>query len=168
MEGNIGYLNVNGIKSKWASISNLIIKFDIICFSETKLESEDFSPSIKGYNLVRCDRQNCSKELGGGLLVFIKACYQYKSFKLNYSPHNLEHLAIKIWNNSKYLHLIFTYNPPYNIISTSEFINFLTPLSFLNNLVIMGDLNTPNPLWGGGSFGQLAGSQFDQCPWFIW
>ena len=56
MEGSIVYLNVNVIKSKWASLSNAILKFDIVCFGETKLEPIDCSPTIKGYNLIRRDR----------------------------------------------------------------------------------------------------------------
>ena len=122
----------------------------------SKLVPVDYTPSVRGYNYIRQDRQNCSKYADGGLLIFIKCCYQYKTFKLNYLLHNLEYIAIKVWNNGKSLNLIFVYNPPYNIISTVKFMNSFTHLSHLNNVLVMGDLNSQNPAWGSATPNQLG------------
>ena len=80
------------------------------------------------------------------MLIFLRCCYQYKTFKFDYAPNNLEYVAFKVWNSGKALNLVFTYNPPYNIISTMNFINFFTPVARLKNVLFMGDLNSQNPV----------------------
>ena len=63
MAGNFSYLNCNGIKGKWAELSNFVIKHDILCFSETKLNTSDFLPDVKGYLKVRKDKKTVLKRM---------------------------------------------------------------------------------------------------------
>ena len=69
----VGHLNVNRLFNKLDSVKELIDKysFDILALSETWLTSEisDSEIFIKGYLIVRKDRQHSSKACGGGVLI---------------------------------------------------------------------------------------------------
>ena len=156
MRDSILYHNVNGIKSKWPSISNLIINFDIVCLAETKLRNSDFSPSVNGYLSIRVDRADCSKDGEGGMLVFIKKSFRFKVFKLALVPKDVECIAIKISSKSFLFNIIFVYNPPYNVISSSDFIKLLDQIDLYNNSIVMGDFNAQNTLWGSHTHNQMG------------
>ena len=59
------------------------------------LESAHSSPSLFDYNYIRRDRTNRDKDHGGGLLTFIRTNIQYKAFRLNSVPTNLEYMQLK-------------------------------------------------------------------------
>ena len=112
------------------------------------LENSYPTPSIVNYNCIRRDRIGCDKDNGGGLLTFIRKNIQYESFRLVSAPKNFEYIAIKIKTQSCFLHLVATYNPPYNIIETNQFLKIFNEISSLKNSIIIGDLNTQNQAWG--------------------
>jgi len=71
-----GHLIVNRLFNKLDSVKELIDKysFDILALSETWLTSEisDSEIYIKGYSIVRKDRQYSPKACGGGVLIYVR------------------------------------------------------------------------------------------------
>ena len=130
--GFLSYFNCNEIKSKWANLFHYILNFGGFCISETKLVSEDFTPSIKGFNCFRKDRCNCSKEVGGGLLAFNNKKFQFASLSLKSAPKDLEYSFFKIWNKDFLYNIGFFYNPPYNIMCTDSLIALFDELSYFS------------------------------------
>ena len=101
----------------------------------------------------------------GGLVLFIHKDFHYKKFYLLNHPKDLEYLAIKAKKNSITFNIVFVYNPPYNIISSTEFFNFLSKISHLPNAIIIGDLNAQNSLWGSDFSNQIGNNLLKALDW---
>ena len=104
---------------------NFIHKYDIICLSETYLDSStvlgDDSLEILGYNLVRCDHFTNTKR--GGVCVYYKS---YLPLKFLDIKHLQECLNIQFSIEEKICRLISLYRSPSQ--NQEEFTTFLDSL----------------------------------------
>ena len=104
---------------------NTIDKYDIICLSETYLESStvlgDDGLKIPGYNLVRCDYSMNTK--CGGVCVYYKS---YLPLKVLNMKHLQECLNIEFSTGKKICRLISLYRSPSQ--NQEEFNTFLDNL----------------------------------------
>ena len=151
--------NVNSIPtqnfSKLSLLSsyNSIYKYDLICLSETFLDSS-FLPTderlvLDGYNLVRSDHPNHVKR--GGVCVYIKNSLSTRI--CNISNLN-ECVVIELNINKKKGYIISLYRSPSQ--STDEFEEFLIRFDqTLHNIcslnpsftMILGDFNAKSTSW---------------------
>ena len=137
----------NFIKVSLLIAYNSIHKYDIICLSETYLDSStvlgDDSLEIPGYNLVRCDHSTNTKR--GGVCVYYKS---YLPLKVLNMKHLQECLNIEFSIGKKICRLISLYRSPSQ--NQEEFNTFLDNLesnletaSFSNPflIILIGDVN---------------------------
>ena len=98
---------------------NIVQKFDVICISETYLDStvDDKTIEIKGYNLIKVDYPNNQKR--GGVCLYFKGNLCLRQFDISYFP---ECLLCQSNINNKKGYFIILYRSP--IQTSSEFKNF--------------------------------------------
>lgn len=87
----IAHVNINGIRNKMDSISAELLKYDIICISETKLNNtvQTRDLELDGFRLpLRKDRQTNS---GGGLIIYINNNIAYKR-RQDLESNNIENM----------------------------------------------------------------------------
>ena len=108
-------LNVNGIRSKWVEVLDLVQHYDVMTFVETKIGSKVTisSLAIPGYYTFRQDRNSN----GGGIITFIKDVWKIKELtklQAKYVSLGLEVLIvqIKIGKPNKQITLVSLYRPP--------------------------------------------------------
>jgi hypothetical protein len=93
----IGHLNVNALTNKINLVSNLIHEhsIDVLCLTETKVDSNVTLINFPGYELVRKDRSAS----GGGVAILIRQEYKY-SLKvidaIENSSSNLESITLQV------------------------------------------------------------------------
>ena len=153
---------------------NSIRKYDIICLSETCLDSStvlgDDSLEIPGCNLVSCDQSSNTKR-GGGRLYY----KSYLPLKVLNMKHSQECLNIEFSIGKKICRLISLYRSPSQ--NQEEFNTFLDNLEsnletvFLSNpflTILIGDFNAKCASWYSkdnstteGSKLRLLTSRFD-------
>ena len=156
---SVCYWNVNSISvnnfSKLSLLSayNCIYQYDLICLSETFLDSsflpDDKRLNLDGYNLVRADHPNNVKR--GGTCVYVKNSLATRV--CNISNLN-ECVTIELNLNNKKGYVIAVYrSPSQSIDEFDEFlINFeqtLHDISSLNPsfMLILGDFNAKSSSW---------------------
>ena len=113
-------------------------KPDFICIQESWLKNS-INFKLDNYSLVRKDRFN---ERGGGVCIFIKNNIVFK-IKENDFINNIEYVHIEFFMNNKYFNLVNIYNPR-GKINRNEY-DFLFSL---NNVILCGDFNSKNIIWG--------------------
>ncbi|XP_062573471.1 uncharacterized protein LOC134235355, partial [Saccostrea cucullata] len=136
-----GHLNVFGLRNKLDQIKILLRngKFDIFAITESKLDGNilDAEVQIKGYNLVRRDRNRH----GGGVLVYAKEKWTISNVQIR---DNMEMLSLDIKQyNSPKITIAVVYRPPdakAKWVSTFENVvdEIMTDSS---EVVILGDFN---------------------------
>jgi len=135
--------NARGILGKIAEFKNCIAKMkkqpDIICIQETFLK-EGKRLLIPTYNTERRDRENKSK--GGGVAILVKENLPYTVLD---KIDSIEEISIAIKLNGQTVNIANVYNPPDININSSKY----TLLAERSNTIIVGDLNTYTPLFGG-------------------
>ena len=143
----------NFIKVSLLTAYNSIYKFDIICSSETYLNSETFSNNenlnIPGYNLIRVD--HLSNDKRGGVFIYFKESLPLRLYNVSYLN---ECICFEIMISNKLCNFISLYRSPSQ--SSDEFENFVYNLDltlealtqknpFLT--VIIGDFNAKFNKW---------------------
>lgn len=138
--------NCNGIEKQFDYFSHFLRskKIDIACLTETHLRpSSKCNLKIPGYIAYRNDRL-CDKAAGGVAIVIHK---RIAHCSLNTpSSENLETIGIKLTQSSQLdVHIIAAYRPPNRPFPT----DLLKQLLSLNSpIIISGDFNAKNKLWG--------------------
>ncbi len=143
------YLNVNGIKSKYEEIRNLMINENgIILFgiSESKLSTERDHANcfaIPGYHMIRRDRE--MKE-GGGSLIYINNEFDFQICETDLTPpNNIECSVIRLQGQfMKPIYVCIMYIPPDDVNESAlKFTEkvFCYLRASKSEFVIMGDLN---------------------------
>ena len=107
-------LNVRSLLPKFEEVKNKSVGFDIMSFTETWLTK--YIPSgainIKGYNLVRQDRDRNNKR-GGGICLYIREDILYETSIDNINDKELETLGILVKApNIKKICFLSVYRPP--------------------------------------------------------
>lgn len=140
----ITHLNVRSLPKHFNEIvqSNNIMNNDVICFSETWLNSSHFSSqySIPYYNFIRKDRK--SKSRGGGLCIYLKNSLKYEVLSVPESDV-VESLVVRISLKDGLLDLVLVYCPPGGVgLVTPLFEKIFEDTAIgLKDAVIMGDFN---------------------------
>ena len=144
----VGHLNVNRLFNKLDSVKEPIDKysFDILALSETWLTSEicDNEISIKGYSIVRKDRQDSSKVCGGGVLIYVRDGIPFIR-QTDFVDDNFECLWIQINRRfCKPMAVSVVYRPGY--FNIEDFTNALTRILDNTDLdkvetIILDDFN---------------------------
>ena len=146
---------------------NSIHKFDIICLSETFLNSsyktEDDALALNGYTLIRADHPDDIRR--GGVCIYYKEALPIKIININYLS---ECLVCEISFNKKQCFIISLYRSPSQ--TTTEFndflLNFEQLLKQIVNLnpfmyVILGDFNARSSSWWTGDINSVEGMQIE-------
>lgn len=155
---NIFYQNVRGIRTKTVSVRNkiLINNYDIICFSETWLNSTVFSEELfdDRYVIFRRDRESTkslSKEGGGVLAAVSKKLIVSRKTEWESDNEDLW-LVIKSRFNSL-IFICILYIPP--SVTVDNYCNQIEKLQDLylkysysnSQFIIIGDFNLPEIKW---------------------
>ena len=128
----LGYLNINSLRNKFESISELITgKFDIFLINETKLDASFPSNhfAMSGYKFVRKNRN----KFGGGIAFYVNDQLPSRIMKIE-NPLDIEILNIEITIRKN------------NLLFETDFTTSLeTIISKLSNsyekINLMGDFN---------------------------
>ena len=144
-----GHLNINSLRNKFESISELIKgKFDIFLINETKLDASFPSNqfAMSGYKFVRKDRNT----FGGGIAFYINDQLPSRTIKIE-NPSDTEILTIEITIHKNKILVSGIYKPP-NLSETDFTTSLEIIITKLSNsyekLILMRDFNmtTSNPI----------------------
>ena len=156
---SVSHWNLNSICSHdFSKISQFIAfnaehKFDIVCFSETFLNSDtlpnDNNLVIPGYTLVRCDHPTDSKR--GGVCVYFKSILPIKVLDINFFS---ESVNFELEIDEKMCSFLALYRSPSQTPDQfDEFMkNFEINLDYVANknpflIVVIGDFNAKSENW---------------------
>ena len=142
-------------------------KFDIICLSETYLNSEipsdDGNLEIPGYNLVREDHPSNSKR--GGVCVYYKNSLPFRVINVKYLQ---ESISFELRIGGKYCRFSCLYRSPSQTQDDLEAFlkNFELTLDKIheNNpfmTIVLGDVNAKSNNWCKSDITSLEGSKVD-------
>lgn len=90
--------NCNSLSNKKDNLFMLSQGFDIIACCESRLDpKKSYLNFLSGYNFIRKDRISSSSHPGGGLVIFIKKCFNFRTIDLNnLFSDDLECLSLEI------------------------------------------------------------------------
>ncbi len=138
--------NANGLRPRLAEFLHYLDKEKetpaILCIQETWIYSE-ILPDIEGYNNTHSFRTN---KKGGGSAIYIKKNIDYCVLdKIQFDNVDIEVAGIKIYNCTNEPFVVLSiYIAPSQILKDEHLKRFLVK----KNLLILGDFNAKNPLWG--------------------
>ena len=145
-------INVNSIGTALPSLVQVLQdeSIDICMVQETKLKSQDRTPSIPGYAAVRRDRPDHLNRLptsrGGGLLTYVRQVIPFSEtrvFKEGSLPGPIEAQGIRVRrNHGSWLTLVNVYSPP-NQPQTPRFASLISS----PNHMYFGDWNAHSDMW---------------------
>ena len=127
-------------------------KFDIICISESYLNSDTSSNdnlNIPGYNMSRNDHPSGNRR--GGVYIYYKESLPIKMLNINYLQ---ECICFDLKIGSKFCTIVSLYRSPSQ--SADEFDNFLNKLNLTMEsitqknpflTVVIGDFNARSSKW---------------------
>lgn len=107
---DIFHLNIRSIRNKLDGLLSLVSDFDVLCFTESHLNSSilDRDLFIDGFNTIfRKDRNS----FGGGIIVYISNSLRVKR-RIDLEPINIECIWIEISDPTCNILLCCTYRPP--------------------------------------------------------
>ena len=131
------------------------IDYDIVCFVENYLTSEDTSAkNLAGcgdvYDLFRCDR---TSRAGGGVAVYCKHCLNPARLTVPDTFSDVEAVCIdlKVYHSTR---ILCIYRPPNcNSLYSDNVCELITYfVSGSENIVIFGDFNLPAIEWCSYSY----------------
>ena len=166
--------NLNSLQShNFAKVSSLktynaLYKYDIICLSETFLDSSissnDPSLLLDGYTLIRADHPMNVKK--GGVCIYFKETLPLNVLNIT----NLQEcLVVEILYNNKKCFLVTLYRSPNQ--SDIEFDEFITNLELLIDriytlnpyfIIFMGDFNAKLKKWKADDIDTKVGTRIDE------
>ena len=115
---------------------NVIHKFDVICISESYLNSDtspnDNNLNIPGYNMFRADHPSGNRR--GGVCIYYKESLPIKMLNINYLQ---ECICFDLKIGSKLCTIVSLYRPPSQ--SADEFNNFLNKLNLTVESIIQNN-----------------------------
>ena len=142
-------------------------KFDVICISETYLDSDtsddDDNLKIAGYNLIRADHPSNTKR--GGVCIYYKHSLAFKLLNIHYLK---ECMNFEISFGGKICNFILLYRSPNQSSDTFEDFadNLELNLDKITNkspylLVVLGDFNVKSSNWYKHDKTTYEGSKID-------
>ena len=153
------YSNATSLVNKWDEFKALIFlhKADIVLITETWF-NESCPTNVEGYARYSLNR---SEGRGGGVVIYVKDCFESFEVKLGELTAHIEHVWCTIKVKSFKLLVGCLYRPPWSErntnININEAINAAASLvneHVYDNVLIAGDFNYPDIIWtsDGGSF----------------
>uniref|UniRef100_A0ABD2WJ56 Endonuclease/exonuclease/phosphatase domain-containing protein n=1 Tax=Trichogramma kaykai TaxID=54128 RepID=A0ABD2WJ56_9HYME len=152
--------NSRGIRSKVEAV-NLFNQYEIIVISETFLKDEDIY-QIKGYNIVRFDR-NSNRERGG-MAILLKSYLKYHTLYLDVNLVQIEIGVINIETSQGPISLITYYRSPTYVAGNTlaewekEWRYIVNFTKTFDKFILLGDFNAHHPWWGNSyscSYGNI-------------
>ena len=140
---SICHLNIRSLSKHfdefvyWTSLYN----HDVICISESWLNSSHFNSTYKlpGYVLIRRDRDVASR--GGGLVIYIKDSIKFERVDMP-ACRGAEILVIKVIVANSELCIALVYNPPSSASHiVDQFASILEANLLKKRTIIIGDFN---------------------------
>ncbi|KAG6459263.1 hypothetical protein O3G_MSEX011283 [Manduca sexta] len=141
----VGFFNLNGIKGQRAELLQFVRdhNLDVLLLQETFLKPAHRSPNLAHFKLVRNDRT--SGPLGGTLIYYKRSLH---CIPLD-PPDNLRNIEVSVCRLSMTGHpaitLISAYLSPTKELHSND---IRTLLSMGESVLLAGDLNAKNTLWG--------------------
>lgn len=138
--------NANGLDPHLAELlyflDQVTVKPHFICIQETWIY-DDTLPQIPTYNFIHTFRSN---KKGGGSAIYINESIDYCSVDITkFNDTNIEVSGVNFRRNGGcYVTLLSVYIAPMIKID----IEHLKGLILNNNMIILGDFNAKNTLWG--------------------
>lgn len=146
----LGLWNARSLKNKLNDIKILANEFDILCITETWLNSKYNAFNVKGFNVYRNDRDNNLR--GGGVCVIINNKILHKLNTINCQEmKETESISITIFNAERETDIIVAYKKPDLKWDKQNWSNFLSNRRRDVDTIFMGDFNAKNPLWNCNS-----------------
>ena len=143
---NILNWNIRGILGNWPELLNMANNYEVICLSETLLTLMNSNINLNSFNHIRADRDGITR--AGGMIVYIKDCYQYLTITLDDVPDGVEYIAVKVYKNQYVFHIVSIYIPPDATLNQQGVTRLFNSIANLNNLILTGDFNAHNSAWG--------------------
>jgi hypothetical protein len=129
-----------------------ILNPDIILLTETWTNCgiTDAMIQLPGYKLEgRTDRQDTQNGIGGGLIFYVKECYDTEPVLDSTNTYN-QHSMLTIKTKSGKLNLLLVYRPPSsNIENLDQLCELL--VNAKNNTIAIGDFNLPKINYQAGT-----------------
>lgn len=146
---NFLHLNINSIKNKGLDVHDILnnTNFDIICLSETRLDSNYPTKQFnnKNYKLFRYNRplNDPEDKPGGGIFIYVKNNINIINYKISNTNLEFIYLLFQTTNKSHSINFVCCSKPPdYHEESFLENMdNFLFTMNLDLPLFIVGDLN---------------------------
>lgn len=138
--------NARGVRGKRAELIGIIIKYDIICITETKLY-KNCNLRFPGYTTFRGDREKEQKIALGRTTIIVKKGIKHKIKGIKDIPTNVDCSGISITDerNSE-INLIVAYRKPGDNLIKREWLKFME--QFTNTeTIITGNFNAHNRQW---------------------
>jgi hypothetical protein len=153
------YSNATSLVNKWDEFKALVFlhKADIALITETWF-NESCPTNVEGYARYSLNR---SEGRGGGVVIYVKDCFESFEVKIGDLTTSIEHVWCTIKVKSFKLLVGCLYRPPWSDRSTNVSINeaidaaaSLVSENAYDNILIAGDFNYPDINWAseGGSF----------------
>lgn len=138
---DIFHLNVRSIRNKFDQFLSLVSDYDILCFTESHLDSNIMNDeiSIDGFNTIfRKDRNS----YGGGVIIYLTDSLRAVR-RLDLEPTNTECIWIEISDPTSNIFLCCVYRPPNSDKSFWEKLEWSIDKTqeLSDKIIILGDLN---------------------------
>jgi hypothetical protein len=147
------YTNAQSLLSKLNELSVItsVLKPDVVMIAETWTNGgiSNAALNMPGYRIeARSDRQDTNNGIGGGLIIYVKECYEILSVSLIESNFN-QHCSIGLKTKTGQLNLFLIYRSPN---SNTDNLNLLCDLLMATkqNSILVGDFNLPGINWEEG------------------
>lgn len=120
--------NARDVREKRAELIGIIIKYDIICITETKLY-KNCNLRFPGYTTFRGDREKEQKIVLGGTAIIVKKGIKHKIKGIKDIPTNVDCSGVSITDerNSE-INLIVAYRKPGDNLIKREWLKFMEHL----------------------------------------
>ena len=138
------HININGITNKRAEFIHYLYEHNpqFVTINESKIRKQH-TIRIPNYHIIRKDRDNPGRGVGGGVAILIRKDIQFN--QLATSEFDEEFLAISFESDKRKIALATMYNPP----GTSPNVeNFKFIQSKYSDSIFMGDYNSKHEFFG--------------------
>lgn len=148
----VAHLNMRSLNTGFAEMCSLVSDFDFDAFGVTETWLHPDTPShyfnIPGYTMVRCDRhrgENESRQVGGGVALYIKQEIAYEQYMLpDILVPGIEQVCVTMSVKGQRLGVCVVYRPPhtrYTCLSPLFHSLFVDLAVKVDSVICLGDTN---------------------------
>ena len=138
--------NCRGLRSNYSDLDVLFNTFSpaVVCLQET-LQSDQNLSNFRHFTQIFKNATKIDGRPNGGVAILIKNSIPHSTIQLN---SNLQATAARITLH-KLITICSIYLPPTTVFTQNELTDLLVQLP--SPVLLMGDFNSHNPLWGGST-----------------